>query len=380
MPTDVLLVDDEPQILTILEESLTASGFSVRTAEGGEAAMAALRQNPPDVMVVDLRMPDINGMDLMRQAKDFLGAGPMVVLTGYSDTKSAVEALRLGAYDYLTKPVDMERLVQTLRNATEHRRLSMENRSLLRRVQEANRIKTEFINGMSHEVRTPLGHIMGFTEILQDTLEGLTEKQVGYLQKVENAAANLLKLFEDVLQFSVLRSGESEVKPVSYPLDSLVNTVVESQIGAATASSIQLKAVSGGAVGNVDPDVAGKILTLLLDNAIKFTPEGGSVTVSTEVVDVRPEEVPDTEEAARALRWFRVAITDTGVGVAEGDQSRIFEVFEQADASLNRVHGGTGLGLALGRSLARIHGGDVLLEDSSPTGSTFSMVLPDLGE
>jgi signal transduction histidine kinase len=379
MITDVLLVDDERQILTILQESLTSSGFRVRIAESGEMAVEAMKESPPDVMVVDLRMPGMNGLELMTEAQDHMPSGPMIVLTGYSDTKSAVDALRLGAYDYLTKPVDMERLVQTLRNAAEHRRLTLENRGLVHRLQEANRIKTEFINGMSHEVRTPLGHVMGFTEILQDTLEGLTDKQRGYLDKIRDAANRLLRLFDDVLQFSVLRSGDIQVKPEMLPLDSIVSRVVEDQASAAAARSIAVDAPAAGLEAHMDPEVSEKILTLLLDNAIKFTPEGGRVDIRAEAV-MASERLPEVEHASPTGRWLRVGVSDTGPGVPDADRARIFEVFEQGDSSLSRSHEGTGLGLALARSLARIHGGDVILEKSSAEGSTFCMILPDGGE
>ena len=105
MPTDVMLVDDEPQILTILRESLIGAGFRVSTEQSGKDALVSLGRRPPDLMVVDLRMPKMSGLELMQKAREVLPDTPMIVLTGYSDTKSAVEALRLGAYDYLTKPV-----------------------------------------------------------------------------------------------------------------------------------------------------------------------------------------------------------------------------------------------------------------------------------
>lgn len=380
MTTSVLLVDDEPDILTILQESLRSNGFEVRAAESGEAAVEAIREAAPDVMVVDLRMPGMNGLELMETAQEHMPNGPMIVLTGYSDTKSAVEALRLGAYDYLTKPVDMERLVQTLRNAAEHRRLTMENRSLVHRLQEANRIKTEFINGMSHEVRTPLGHITGFTELLQDTVEGLTEKQRGYLDKIKGAATRLLGLFDDVLQFSVLRSGDVKVNPAVYTLDSVVGRVLDVMKPAAIEKKLTVEAPGSGIEGRLDPEVADKILTLLMDNAIKFTPEGGRITIETEALKAGQDGVPEPAEDMAVKRWLRIAVSDTGPGVPEADRERIFEVFEQGDSSLARAFEGTGLGLALARSLARIHNGDVLLESSSEEGSTFSMVLPDILE
>ena len=381
MPPQILIVDDEPHILSILKESLTASGFEVSTRSSGEEALAYLADHQPDLMVVDLRMPGISGLDLIRQGRKSMPDTEVIILTGYGDMKSAVEALRLGAYDYLTKPVDMERLLQTLRNGADRRRLVLQNRSLIRSLEESNRIKAEFINGMSHEFRTPLGHILGFSQILQDTLEDLTEKQIRYIENIQSAASGLLGLFENILQFSILKSGEAHVKPAAFtPTDLLERSLLPFRDPAMLKGlTLSHECAEPDRSVTADPEICRKALSCLLDNAVKFTPDGGTITVSAEVrpsPDLPPGTDGDDLAETIADGWLHIAVADSGPGIAQEHQERIFGLFEQGDASLTRHHQGTGLGLALARSLAKIHGGSLVVDSRPGAGSTFTLILP----
>ncbi len=381
MPTDILLVDDEPHILSILAETLTVSGFQVSTRDSGSAALVHLANHQPDLMVTDLRMPGMSGLELIEKARKFIPDTQVVILTGYGDMKSAVDAIRLGAFDYLTKPVDTERLIQTLKNGAERRRLIVENRSLVRRLEETNRIKTEFINGMSHEFRTPVGHILGFAQILQDTLESLTEKQVGYLQNIQDAASHLLGMFEDILQFSVLRSGEARVSPVPFSLSEFLEEGLEPFKGPAVEKKLTLEhqALQPDRIVTADSEICHKIFALLLDNAVKFSPEGSCISITADIhpAPSLPDDAQDpnlTETIADG--WLHITVSDTGPGIDPQDQKRIFNLFEQADASLGRTYEGTGLGLALARSLARIHEGAITLSSQPGEGSAFTFIVP----
>ncbi len=305
----------------------------------------------------------------------------VIILTGYGDMRSAVQALRLGAFDYLTKPVDMDRLLHTLGNGAEHRTLTLENRDLVRRLKEANRIKGEFIHGMSHEVRTPLGHILGFVQILQDTLDGLTEKQAHYLKNIESAASRLLRMFENILQFSILRSGDTQVAPASFPLNQFVEEILEPFKGATADKSIALEFGSDDSdrAAVADPRICGRSLSLLLDNAVRYTAEGGRVTVTCQIGPSPSTPVQDEDGSvpgAGAQGWLEVSVADTGPRVPPEDRERIFNVFEQVDSSLTRPHEGAGLSLALARSIARLHGGDIGLASRTGEGSTFTFAVP----
>jgi signal transduction histidine kinase len=383
MAVEIFVVDDEPEVVGVLREVVEAAGFAVSAFAGVAAAAAQVPLRQPAVLVTDLRMPGASGLELLRQVRRASPDTQVVILTGYGDLGSAVEALRLGAYDYLAKPVDAERLVQTVRNGVERRRLVLENRRLVRCLQESNGLKTEFINGISHEVRTPLGQILGYAQLLRSTAVDLSDKQHRYLQSIQDGATRVLNLFENILQFSTLQSGDVSLTPDPVSLPALLDEVRQIHHDAAELRNLVVEVVPAGLDRTVtaDLDICRKVLSLLLDNAIKFTPEGGRIVLRGEV---RPELSPELmahplPADVRADRWLHISVEDSGPGIPAADQRRIFNLFEQGDASLTRNHQGTGLGLALALSLARLHGGTIALLSQPGEGSTFTLIVP-LGE
>ena len=380
MPTTVLLVDDEAQILNILKDTLETVGFNVTARESGEAALEYLGHHRPDLMVTDLRMQGISGLELLKQVVDLTPDTQSIILTGFGDMKSAIEALRLGAFDYLNKPIDAERLIQTLKNGDERRRLILENRALIQNLQESNRLKNEFLNGMSHEVRTPLGHITGFSEILETTLEDATEKQVRYIQNIQKAAHRLLNMFDNILQYSRLNSGDASISPKPFALSGLIKKTADEFQDAIHGKGLTLE------MAPLEPDVTiaadeticHKILSLLLDNAVQFCPAESRITLKADLLpapsvsDALKAELADNTAEA----WVHLSVSDTGPGIVPEDQERIFNLFEQGDGSLTRHHEGAGLGLSLARSLARLHNGVIHLDSTPGEGSTFTLVVP----
>jgi signal transduction histidine kinase len=378
MAMRVVIVDDEKSILSILKDALSSAGLSVAAFERAEPALAYVSDHDTEVLVADLRLPGTNGLALVGDVRVASPDTQVIILTGFGDMKSAVEALRLGAYDYLTKPVDVDRLVQAIRNAAERRTLIRANRTLLRGLEEANRLKAEFIRGMNHEVRTPLGHVLGFAQILEDTLEGLSEKQHRYFDNIRSGAQQLLEMFENILQFSALQSGEARLHLSEFSVRGLVDECLEACGGGASLKSIELVVGPDGQdiQAGADIDMCRKILSVLLDNAVKFTPDGGVVTVRA---DVRPEPGCSAERLPAGNQteaWLHLSVSDTGSGIDSGDHDRIFNLFEQVDADLARQHQGAGLGLALGMSLARGQGGTITVDSQAGSGNCFTAIIP----
>ncbi len=375
---NVLLVDDEIQILTILAEMLEVAGNQVHICNSGDDALAYLENHTVEVMVSDLRMPGMNGLEVLQKARAKDPDLQMVILTGFGDMKSAVEALRAGAYDYLSKPIDSERLVQTLKNGAEQRRLKIENRMLIENLMEASRLKTDFLHGMSHEIRTPLGHITGFAEILEQTIDGLNDKQHRYLKNIQGAARRLLNMFDDMLQYADMSTeGELQLSPV------LVSDLIR-QVRSTLADLIHKQGIAievdlpnSESVVIADFSLCEKMLEVVVKNAVQFSPPNSTIEIRAEV---RSE--PDVTEEQRlqllvpSEKWLHLSVKDLGPGVAPEAQERIFNLFEQGDGSLSREHEGTGLGLALGRSLARRHNGLITLQSTLGEGSTFTFVIP----
>lgn len=232
--------------------------------------------------------------------------------------------------------------------------------------EEANRAKSEFLAHMSHEIRTPLTAISGIAEIFQKNTDGLDDKQKKLVGTLLSSTASLKDLINDILDFSKIESGELEMDEQAFLLDEVFENVI---------SMMSLKASEKGVSFVFDyanlkkTDFYGdakrirQILINLVNNAVKFTDEGG-VTVKA---DIENREGND---------FLRVDVADTGIGIAPENFDMIFERFKQADSSVSRKYGGTGLGLPISRNLARLMGGDIFLSSEAGNGSTFTVLLP----
>ncbi len=253
---------------------------------------------------------------------------------------------------------------------TEADRMTVQIRTLVdrlesanERLQEADKAKSVFLANMSHELRTPLNAILGFSELLMDDGAGrFTEaSRKRFLEQIHSSGKHLLGLINDILDLSKVEAGQMDLRLEPVTIDDAVEEVLRTIEPLAAARGIKL-ASDAAAGGEVIAD-AGKLKQMLLNlvsNAIKFTPQGGQVTVS----------------ASRSLNVVEIAVADTGIGIARGDQERIFHEFQQLDSGIGRKVDGTGLGLALTRRLAALHGGAVRVSSVPGRGSVFTLSLP----
>jgi len=237
--------------------------------------------------------------------------------------------------------------------------LEQSNAALL----EANRHKSVFLANMSHELRTPLNAIIGFSELLTDARDGQFDEatRTRFLSQILTSGKHLLGLINDILDLSKVEAGQMELRLQTVSIADVVDQVVKTVEPLVGKKNIQLQAQVDGA-GEVLAD-AGKLKQMLLNlvsNAIKFTPEGGSVSLA----------------ASRLKDTVEISVTDTGIGIAQADQRQIFREFHQVDHGPGRKHEGTGLGLALTKRFAALHGGDVRVESVPEKGSTFTLILP----
>jgi signal transduction histidine kinase/CHASE3 domain sensor protein len=257
-------------------------------------------------------------------------------------------------------------LVQTLANQSV---LAIENAELFeelerkgRELAAASRHKSEFLANMSHELRTPLNAVLGYAELIQDGIYGdVPDKMHGVLERIQQNGRHLLGLINDVLDLSKIEAGQLTLSPVDYSMRELVLDVVSATEALAAEKKLALEVDAPADLphGRGDERRLTQVLLNLVSNAIKFT-EAGSVTIRASATDGS----------------FLVAVTDTGVGIAEGDRERIFEEFQQVDTSSTRKKGGTGLGLAIARRIVELHGGRIWVESTPGQGSTFAFTLP----
>jgi signal transduction histidine kinase len=223
---------------------------------------------------------------------------------------------------------------------------------------ENNRLKSDFLATMSHELRTPLNSIIGFSEVLLSS-DNLTEKQQRYAANIMSGGKQLLAMINDILELAKLEAGKMRLHPEPLEITSICEHAAAMFREQAEKKNIDLKVLPDAAAPSIRQD-AGKlhqILTNLTSNAVKFTPEGGRVTIRA--------TADDTEAV--------FTVSDTGVGIAPEEQELVFEKFRQAANPLTREQGGTGLGLSIVRELAKLLGGDVTVHSELGRGSTFTV-------
>jgi signal transduction histidine kinase len=257
-------------------------------------------------------------------------------------------------------------LVQTLANQSV---LAIENAELFeelerkgRELEAASRHKSEFLANMSHELRTPLNAVLGYAELIQDGIYGeVPQKMADVLERIQQNGRHLLRLINDVLDLSKIEAGQLTLSPADYSMRELVLDVVSATeaLAAEKKLAVEVDVPADLPHGRGDERRLTQVLLNLVSNAIKFT-EAGSVAIRATVEDGS----------------FHVAVTDTGVGVAEGDRERIFEEFQQVDSSSTRKKGGTGLGLAIAKRIVELHGGRIWVESPPGAGSTFAFTIP----
>ncbi|TMC54422.1 MAG: response regulator [Chloroflexi bacterium] len=257
----------------------------------------------------------------------------------------------------------MQQLMSAFVTALDRRHLITQLEQSNAALEDANRHKSVFLANMSHELRTPLNAIIGFSELLTDAQNGQFDEATRkrFLSQILTSGRHLLGLINDILDLSKVEAGQMELRLQTLSVADSVDQVIKTVEPLVTKKSIALTSTATGA-GDMLGD-AGKVKQMLLNlvsNAIKFTPEGGSVTIGA-------RRIKDTIE---------ITVTDTGIGISESDLKSIFREFHQVDFGPGRKHEGTGLGLALTKRFALLHGGDVRVSSRLNKGSVFTLSLP----
>jgi diguanylate cyclase (GGDEF)-like protein/PAS domain S-box-containing protein len=246
-----------------------------------------------------------------------------------------------------------------------------------RELEYANQLKTRFIANMSHELRTPLNSIIGFSDVLLDSTFGvLSENQERYIRNIYSSGRHLLELINNVLDIAKIEAGKYEMVYETFLVDDIIGEVINIMKTFAENKFIEIMASIGEGITTITADRVKlkQILYNLLSNAIKFTPEGGMVKV--DVAKGQNFEARPASQTGAELEFIRFSVSDTGIGISPEDKERIFDEFEQANASLSGKYGGVGLGLALTKKLVELHGGSIAVESNLGEGSTFIFLIP----
>jgi len=367
----LLIVDDNKVNRLLLSRSVALLGHRTALAENGRVALDKLRNEPFDLLLLDIEMPELDGFAVLEQLKidPKLRDLPVIVTSSIEGLDNIIRCVELGAVDYLPKPVNQVLLKARIGAILEKKRLrdqlfdEIEEKN--RQLELASQNKSQFVSSMSHELRTPLNAIIGLTEMMVTNAARFgTEKALEPLKRVNAAGAHLLGLINQVLDLSKIEAGKLELNPESVNLAPLIDEVVGTagQLADKNKNRLVVEAEQNLGAVTTDPMRLRQILLNLLGNACKFTKEG--------------EVKLKARRIANGGDWIELAVSDTGIGMTPEQQAKLFAEFTQADSLTARKFGGTGLGLAISRKLARLMGGDVTVASEPGKGSTFTVRLP----
>jgi len=422
MPPRVLIVDDEESVTVTMAAILEMDGYSVATALRGEEALAHIEAETFDLVLTDLRLDDFDGMDVLAAARRKSSETVGIVLTGYASMESAVKALRQGAYDYMLKPADVEELRATVARGIERRKLSQQLRERLadledanrtinelneslqdrigeataqlqarvrdlddaraelqtsyERLQELDKLKSQFLSIASHELKTPITAMSGFVQIavrrIKRRLGAGRPSEVDWrkeeetlleqLEVVQRQTGKLARLVDELLDVSRIESGRLELRVADVDLPELVAEVMRRHQLMATKHELRLHYDPDRNLGvRGDRDHLEQVLNNLIGNAMKYSPTGG-------VIDVTVARAGENE--------VEVSVGDHGIGIRPAELARVFGLFYRSPDRDARDVGGMGLGLYITKEIVDRHNGRIWADSELGQGTTFHVALP----
>ena len=381
----ILLIDDceedRARIRSALMRGAPRRRYQFREANNGAEGLEICQDCedwPIDCVIMDMNMPQLSGpefLQLLREPYDF-PILPVVVLTGSTMHEDAGDTLQLGAQDYVTKDsIYPSVLFRVVDNAIERHQLLKELHQSRIAADAANRAKSAMVGNISHEIRTPMTAVMGLCEVLLDT--DISEDQENLLHMIRDNGEYLVEIVNDLLDISKLEAGGLEIEHEPFHLREMLQRTITLMDVRAKENQTTLKLDIADDVPSAilsDPIRIRQIALNLVSNAIKFSPQKEvTVQVTCQTVDEAVTQ-PSGESTNERLR---VDVIDTGIGIVKDDLERIFEPFVQSESNGRaKPVGGTGLGLAICRRLVDLLGGELTVESTFGSGSTFTFQVP----
>ncbi len=387
----ILIVDDDPITLDVLDNFSETLGFEVLKANNGKEAWELWQNHKTSIVITDILMPELDGFSLCQHIRNNeIGVYTyIIILTIANSSESIAKGMQIGADDYLIKPVDFETLHYRLKAATRIVNLISElkrtKNDLIKKQIEltfiterqhveliqakqvaniANLAKRDFLATISHELRTPMNGIIGIASLLQETR--LNETQIKYTTILNNSANELLKLINDIINFTRIESGDLLVEYSNFDLQMLIDDLMKQFLPKSNKKNIELTC---DIKENVELQLCGdsgklfNILQQLLDNAIKFTHQG-KITMNVFTNPLHDNCIK-----------LNISISDSGIGISDENLQKLFQLFYRADTSLTRKYPGLGIGLATCQRLIEMMGGNIHVKSKYGVGTTVWLSL-----
>jgi len=398
-PLRILVVDDDEMTRELLKSLLAYYGHQADLAASGPDALSFCQQQLPDLILMDITMPMMDGIQTCVALRQAYGIGlPIIMVTAVNDQDSVDRSFAAGASDYISKPLNLSLLMQRIKfvmqagwNLTQLQRTQQEleqhRQQLEQKVAErtaqltaASKAKSTFLANMSHEIRTPMNAILGLSHALRSS--PVSEKQLDWLDKMEVAAQHLMGIINDVLDISKIEAGKMQLDVTDFRLEDVLRNVLNLTADKVCGKGLELRQ-------DIEPDIpvwlrgdAQRLRQILLNftsNAAKFT-DHGCIALSVRRLPNKDSTIGGATPADEVIR-LRFQVQDTGIGIESDKQAKLFEAFEQADVSTTRKYGGTGLGLTISKHLVEMMDGEIGMESHIGEGSRFWCDIPfSLGE
>ena len=404
----ILLVDDEEQIRELLRTTLESKQYKIFEVETGKACLEFLVTHAPDLILLDYKLPDISGIEVLREIRHCLSDVAVIMMTAYGDENIAIHAIAEHVDGYLRKPFVVEALYSVVAQTLERNRIERERRRLIAQLRESNRevmahyerleqanrdlraldqLKSEFLANVGHELRTPLNSIIGFTELLlQGYSGGVTEDQRRQLSMVLSSGNQLLRVLNDVIEISMLNAGQIELRCEYLPVSQIIDEAIQEVRKDAEKKHLTIVTE----VEDILPlcycshEKLKLVLYNLLDNAIKFSYSGNIIVAARSASILSERQMSEAsfkhanaaEQETPNKSYLLISVKDQGIGISRDNFDILFDEFRQVDGSLTREYNGTGLGLAISKKLIEMHEGRIWLESQIGVGSTFYFTLP----
>ena len=361
----ILLVDDDRLNLRILVGILQPYGVRVETAASGEAAIEQYDRFHPDLVLLDVIMPGINGFETCLRLKQAhgLACAPVIFITAKHASEDIVEGLAAGGVDYLSKPFQPAEALARIRIHLQNRRLLQEQARLVEQLSQANAAKNRFLGMAAHDLRNPLASIRALAEFLGDgTVGALMPEQLDLVTSIRDASQSMFSLVNELLDLAVIESGVQKLDLHPTSLGGLLATCVNlATLSAAKKGTVfQLTPAPGPENILIDADKIQQVVNNLLSNAVKFSPPNSTVTVGL----------------YRREGWVHVWVRDQGPGIPEDERSKLFQDFGRTSVQPTAGEKSIGLGLAICKKLILAHQGTICADNETDGGCTFRFSLP----
>lgn len=356
----IVVIDDDYAMRLSCEQILGKTGFEVRSYEDGARGLEGVAERRPALVVVDLKMPGLSGLDVIPRIREIDPGIVIVVITGYATIGTAVDAMKAGAYDFLPKPFSPDELRLIVRRGLERRRLLKESQH---GEVERELMKRRFVTFVSHQLKTPLVAVHQYLEVLQRLGDnaGAGAKRREWIERCLVRTREMRTLIDDWLTLSQLEGGTLSRHRVDFDLRALLGHLVDEHAELAAGEGVRLELIPGPPLPvHGDRTCLSVLFENLIANAVRYNHPDGTVRVEGRV---------DSGEVV-------VAITDTGMGIPAGDLPYLFDEFYRVRRSGGEAVAGTGLGLPISRRVALEMGGTIEVESTEGTGSTFRVRLP----